>query len=131
MAHEASSPKEKKKVHAQSSILGKGFDLDEDMPVTEQLAAALRASSARVLDLFREWDANGDGEVSREEFHKAVAALGLQVPKKEIDSLFNEWDKVTSSAYIHGTRTLYLPSHTAMRACSSHRAVTGRSGIRS
>ena len=40
-----------------------------------------------------------------------MAALGLQVPKKEIDSLFNEWDKVTGSAYIHCTRTLYLPSH--------------------
>ena len=35
------------------------------------------------------------------------------MPKKEIDSLFNEWDKVTSSAYIHCTRhTLYrLPPH--------------------
>ena len=44
--------------------------------------------SARVLDLFRSWDANGDGEVSRAEFHKAVPALGLDVPKPDVDELF-------------------------------------------
>ena len=46
-----------------------------------------------MLDLFRSWDADGDGEVSRAEFHKAMPALGLEVPKKDIDDLFSEWDK--------------------------------------
>ena len=59
----------------------------------DQLAEALRSNSARVLDLFRSWDTNGDGEVSRAEFHKAVPALGLDVPKKDVDDLFNSWDK--------------------------------------
>jgi hypothetical protein len=31
--------------------------------IAEQLASALRANSARVLDLFRSWDADGDGQV--------------------------------------------------------------------
>ena len=32
-------------------------------------------------------------QVTRSEFHKAMTMLGLEVPKKEIDSLFSEWDK--------------------------------------
>ena len=52
----------------------------------------LKKNSARVLDLFRSWDADGDGQVSRAEFHKAMPALGLEVPKKYIDDLFTEWD---------------------------------------
>ena len=77
------------------SPLGK-MDLDEGPdapPISQQLAAALKKNSARVLDLFRSWDADGDGEVSRAEFHKAMPALGLEVPKKDIDDLFSEWDK--------------------------------------
>ena len=72
------------------------FDLDEGpnaKSISEQLADALRKNSARVLDLFRSWDANGDGEVSRQEFHKAMPALGLEVPKKDINLLFDQWDK--------------------------------------
>jgi len=72
------------------------IDLDESPdapPIAEQLANALRENSTRVLDLFRSWDADGDGQVSRAEFHKAMAALGLEVEKQIIDDLFSEWDK--------------------------------------
>ena len=46
------------------------LDLDEGPnapPIGEQLASALRANSTRVLDLFRSWDADGDGQVHRAE----------------------------------------------------------------
>jgi len=72
------------------------IDLDEGpdaAPVAEQLAQALHKNATRVLDLFRSWDANGDGQVSRAEFHKAMPALGLDVPKQVIDDLFSEWDR--------------------------------------
>ena len=72
------------------------IDLDESPgapPISEQLAGALRENATRVLDLFRSWDADGDGQVSRAEFHKAMPALGLEVPKKVIDDLFSEWDR--------------------------------------
>lgn len=65
--------------------------------VSERLAAALRANAARVLDLFRQWDENGDGEVSREEFMQAFAEedrlmTGLSVSMQEATLLFDEWD---------------------------------------
>ena len=32
-------------------------------------------------------------QVSRKEFRKAMPALGLEVPAKDIDTLFDSWDK--------------------------------------
>jgi len=86
---EIKTEKERKK----GTILGQ-FDFDEssDVPYDQQLAKALKTSGARVLDLFREMDVNGDGEVSRDEFHRAMPILGLEVPKADIDKLFNTWD---------------------------------------
>lgn len=72
-----------------------GIDLDEGpdaKPISEQLADALRSSASKVVDLFRQWDANGDGNVSRAEFHKAMKHLGYDVGKKAIDQLFDQWD---------------------------------------
>jgi len=77
------------------SVLGK-FDLDEQPgapPISSQLANALRQDAKRVLDLFRDWDTDGDGEISRKEFHKAMVTLGLEVPTESIDELFSQWDR--------------------------------------
>ena len=80
-------------------------------PLSDQLAEALRANASRVLDLFRSWDTNSDGEVSRLEFHKAVPALGLEVPTFDVDELFNTWDKDGggSLAYKELKRILQAP----------------------
>ena len=123
-----------KRQYAKGSILG-NMDLEEesDLTVAQQLKLALSKNAGRVIDLFREWDTDGDGTVSRKEFRKALPALGLgvrpraslilsfyarhdgathpmhyrrtrahlrccahvhvsDVPKKEIDALFSEWD---------------------------------------
>ena len=77
-----------------STTLGK-IDLDEGPdapPIQLQIAAALRQNAGKVLDLFREWDANGDGEVSKKEFRKAMPAIGLDVSVLEVDALFDSWD---------------------------------------
>jgi len=62
------------------------------MLIPEQLGLALKKNAARVIDLFRQWDTDGDGEVSRAEFHKAMPALGVDLDKKDIDALFDAWD---------------------------------------
>ena len=61
--------------------------------IATQLRDALTAQAVRVIDLFREWDEDGDGTVSKKEFRKALPALGLKVPREEADALFDEWDK--------------------------------------
>ena len=69
-------------------------DIDEasDKSIAEQLRTILSKNAVRVIDLFREWDEDGDGVVSKKEFRKAMPLLGLEVPKKEIDALFESWD---------------------------------------
>ena len=41
------------------------------------LFEALSRNSAQVLDLFREWDTDGSASVDREEFTRAIHALGF------------------------------------------------------
>jgi Ca2+-binding EF-hand superfamily protein len=72
------------------------FDLDESpgaLPIAEQIISKITANAGKVLDLFRSWDADGDGVITRREFHKAMYALGLKVPKGVIDSIFTGWDR--------------------------------------
>ena len=52
----------------------------------------LTQNAVRVVDLFREWDDNGDGLVSKKEFGKALRAIGVTAPKEEIDELFESFD---------------------------------------
>lgn len=86
--------KEKKEKAAEEKAAKNRIKLsgDPNVPISDQLAEALRSNATRVMDLFRSWDADGDGEVSRKEFHKAMPALGLEVPKADVDILFNTWD---------------------------------------
>ena len=71
-----------------------GFDIDERpgaAPIALQLKAQLKKHAAKVIDLFRSWDENGDGVITRPEFHRAMGLLGLNVPVDCIDSLFDSW----------------------------------------
>ena len=51
----------------------RAIDLDESegaRPVHEQLRDAISAQAVRVIELFREWDADGDGTVSKKEVRR-------------------------------------------------------------
>ena len=66
-------------------------NLDESpgaKPVGDQLQATLKKNATKVLTLFEAWDENGDGGVSRKEFHRAMKVLGLDVKAHIIDALF-------------------------------------------
>ena len=64
----------------------------EDGDVQEQLRQILIDNAVRVIDLFRDWDDDGDGKVSKKEFRKAMVALGVDVPRKDVDALFDAFD---------------------------------------
>eukprot|EP00928_Gymnodinium_smaydae_P083223 TRINITY_DN6646_c0_g3_i1.p1 TRINITY_DN6646_c0_g3~~TRINITY_DN6646_c0_g3_i1.p1 ORF type:complete len:2452 (-),score=696.63 TRINITY_DN6646_c0_g3_i1:107-7033(-) len=65
---------------------------DDEVPVRAQLREYLDTNLIRVLDLFRKWDDNGDGFVSKKEFLRALMGLGLDAPAEEVSSLFDEFD---------------------------------------
>ena len=43
--------------------------------------------------LFREWDEDGDGRVSRQEFRRAMPMLGIKASRDEVDDLFDAMDQ--------------------------------------
>ena len=57
-----------------------------------KLRGALDENQSRVLDLFREWDADHNGTISKKEFRQALPLLGLKCTSEEADSLFNDLD---------------------------------------
>ena len=61
--------------------------------VQVQLFELLKGNSNRVLELFKEWDTDGNGAVDKMELRKGIAGLGYSVPNKEIDFLFDCFDK--------------------------------------
>ena len=63
------------------------------MCAVRQLRDALSKAAVRVIDLFREWDDDNNGRVSREEFHRAMREMKFEVPAEEVDKLFDEWDR--------------------------------------
>ena len=67
------------------------IDLDEFIRFS--LRDALARSSARVIDLFRDWDEDDSGSVDMKEFRKAITALGFDAPREEIENVFKELDK--------------------------------------
>ena len=67
---------------------------DAGLPVQEQLRKALTRQAVRVIDLFREWDENGDGRVTKKEFRRAMGMLGLEAPRTDVDLVFDSFDPV-------------------------------------
>lgn len=62
--------------------------------IREQLRQALARSSSRVMDLFKEWDDDRSGSISKREFMRAIKALALvpDAPDAEIATVFDEFD---------------------------------------
>ena len=60
--------------------------------IAEQLTSILSEHSVKLIDLFREWDEDGNGAIDKAEFRKAVAALGYDAPKRDINDAFKALD---------------------------------------
>lgn len=61
--------------------------------LAEQVRAALSTHSGRVIDLFRRWDEDGSGTITKRELRKVLPLLGLNSVRDEAtDALFDSWD---------------------------------------
>ena len=58
----------------------------------ELLKKAIAANSTRIETLLQEWDENGDGNIDRDEWRKALIAIGIKTSPKNIDALFEQFD---------------------------------------
>ena len=81
-----------------SVLRGLQVDLESDVPVVEQIMASLRKNSVRVMDLFREWDEDGDGVITKKEFCHSMPRLGIVAPSREFELLFDTFDPDGSGA---------------------------------
>lgn len=68
------------------------LDRTSDRPVSELIREALAANMVRVIDLFRDWDEDGNGLIDKEEFFKGITALGVDVVRHDADELFDQFD---------------------------------------
>jgi len=87
--------KQKKRVHTgadkQKPSVIKSLVVPVGGKLLDALREALERSGRRAIDLFRDWDADGTGMLSRDEFRVALSKLGIQPPAvalADIDALF-------------------------------------------
>jgi len=60
--------------------------------MAEQLCDALVQIGGRVIDLFKEWDEDRDGNISKKEFRRAMSLLGTGATKTQIEEVFDWFD---------------------------------------
>ena len=69
------------------------IDYNSEYSVAHQLRKVLKENSVRIIDLFRDWDEDGDGTISRGEFGKVMPVLGIKVSKQDMNELFSMFDQ--------------------------------------
>ena len=74
------------------------------------LRQSLGLHQAQLVRIFREWDEDGDGCVSRHEFRRAMPMLGLRASGDEIDELFDSIDQDNSGTIEYHELKDYLES---------------------
>ena len=106
-----------------SKIFGKAAMLDASsgVPILQQLQRALASPGvlARVIDIFRAWDEDGSGTVSRFEFARALPVLGLRVERAQAESLFDSIDEDGSGSVEYAELHRKLRRHGASGAAST------------
>jgi hypothetical protein len=60
--------------------------------IADQLQQIVTEDALRVVDIFRSWDEDGSGSVSRKEFRRALLKLGYDAPRADLDRAFDEFD---------------------------------------
>ena len=103
----------RKERSGKSGVLGQvTITLADGPTMAAQLQRALSAKMVRVIDLFREWDDDQSGSVSKREFRRILPLLGIKASREASDHLFDTFDLDGSgqigfeelNARLHATR---------------------------
>ena len=86
----------------------------------DSLRSVVESNHTKVTDLFRAWDEDHNGKVSKMEFRKAIVALGFEATKEQTFALFDELD-VDSNGSIE-----YKELHAALKGNNVRRAGHGQ-----
>jgi Ca2+-binding EF-hand superfamily protein len=93
----------------QDSAIERLMSIDKNRPSESilTLRSRLATQAARVLDLFRSWDENGDGLITKDEFRKVLHTLPSLhgTSNSAVDSLFASFDTDGSGAITFGELT--------------------------
>ena len=73
--------------------------------VAALLNEKLAKSWQKISSLFRSWDVDGDGWITKREFAKGMGVLGLGVSPDDVDELFAWFDPDNSFIWISASRT--------------------------
>ena len=66
--------------------------------IRDDLLARLKRKILQLEQLFRRWDADGDGQISRREWRDALQTVGIVANREHIDHLFDFFDAVPCTA---------------------------------
>ena len=92
------------------------LDMESAVPLADQLRLILFKNAVRVIDLFKSWDTDGDGTISKKEFRRAMVALGVSGPSGSgaVDELFDSFDFNKSGMISHKEMNKWLRSGNAV-----------------
>ena len=116
----------RKKINKQDANLLQSLDIDEAHldRLPGQLKEALGRESVRVLDLFRQFDDDASGSISRAEFSKAMGELGLKVGPLGIRSAAERTKAVVADLFkmfnVDGGKSIeYIELEKVLRSATS------------
>ena len=87
------------------------LDASSGVSIADQVNNILAEHSVKLIDLFREWDEDGNGAIDKKEFRKAVAALGYDAPKREVNKAFDALDDSGDGFIEYGELKAALSKH--------------------
>ena len=92
---EEEGQEQQEQAEQQAAAGGRGGNDDamRSMAITAMLRRELKKNWARVREIFRSWDTNGDGLIQPSEFNAAMRSLGLQASDAALEKLFASFDR--------------------------------------
>lgn len=88
---------------------------DDPQDMLDTLRGALEKHMSRIIDVFHQWDEDGSGTISKQEFRRALPMIGLRnCPRTVIDTLFDALDEDHSGSIEYRELNKTLRRHAAI-----------------